>query len=594
MSWRGTRRPVDVLFGNIRDTEVLPDDALRAAGDRWKLVIDYPFDQGHTPHDDLARLDRWRDAHGDTQTVCWVPAFFSQSLQRDVRRLGIVRHILKDERLAQYTEHLSPGDRQQAAGILSDLRSALEQRVAGAIRQAYGLERTSPDTIDTSHGIEDRLQSLTAGLTPQLPVGTQMSDALPNLVDQMLTAQYPAHPKFETEIRKRDLRIVLEEVQRATQTSDGRIEVPSDRRKVMRQIAAPLKLGIQYEAPFLLSTHWKDVLDRAVAVARQAGEERITVKDVRVWITAAEPMGLQRDVESLIVLCYAAHTSRTFQLRGGPVQPTVDRLDDEIELVTAVMPSEPSWREAVVRAGAILGLASINPAYNPSSFEALVFKLRERGRALMPDAESLVSTLERRLAQLGIDPQHAPRAVSARAGAALTQALVHATADENVIEQFAAADVPSSAAALGTSLSSAPTVSSALQDPRWEVLALASQRAAAGEAGFARVIADLGRTLERDEFAQPLAAAVEAAATAAVELLADTTPAAPVPPAPPVAPGGPRPDPAPEPGPGVSIQSGNLADVGLDLARQELDKLVGVPGEVRVDLSWTITTIDDR
>ena len=323
--WRGTRRVVDVVFGNVRDTQDLPDDVLRAVSDRWKLVVDYPFDQGHTPLEDLDRLGRWRDDHGASRTVCWIPAFFSAALQRDLKRLVIIRHVLSGERLNQYTDHLSPQDRQQAAGILADLRSALEQRVAAAIRQAYGVERAVPDTIDTSHGIEDRLQSLSPGFMPQVPVGAHLSEALDRLIDQMLSRQFPEHPKFETEIRARLLRVVLEEVQRAVQAEDGRIEVPSDRRKVMRQIAAPLRLGEQYEAPFLLGTHWKDVLERAAGTARHDGATTISVADLRAWIDASAPMGLTRDVQSLIIMSFAAQTGRAFALNSGPAPGCIDR-----------------------------------------------------------------------------------------------------------------------------------------------------------------------------------------------------------------------------------------------------------------------------
>ena len=592
--WRGTRRPLDVVFGNIRDTERMPDDALRATGDRWKLVVDYPFDQGHTPLDDLQRLDRWREQHGATQTVCWIPAFFSTSLQRDLRRLGIVRYVLKDERLGQYTEDLSPQDRQQAAGILADLRSALEQRVAAAIRQAYGVERTAADTIDTSHGVEDRLQSLTTGFTPQVPVGSRLADALTGLADQMLTAQYPAHPLFETEVRARDLRIVLDEVQRAAQTPDGRIEVPADRRKVMRQIAAPLKLGAQYEAPFLLGNHWKDTVERAIAVARGRGAEQITVGDLRRWIADAEPMGLQRDVVSLVILSFAAQTGRVFQLHGGPAPATVDRLDDALELVVTELPSESTWREAIARAAAVLGLASINTARNPSSFEALVVKLREQGRELAAPAGALVPTLERRLIEIGCDPATAPRAQTARAAADLARGLIRDEDPAAVVDGFAAAQIPSSPAALGRSLGHAAAVNAALEDPRWQVLALATQRAAGGAAPFQRIIDELREALERDEFTVPLAPAVEAAASAAIALLADAPVAGPTPPPPDPTPPAPSPDPSTTPDHRAVQQHGTAADLELVAAKAKLDELADGPGEVRVSLQWTITTIDER
>lgn len=42
--WRGRRQQVDVVFGNVRDRDQLPDATLVAVGDTWRLVIDYPFD----------------------------------------------------------------------------------------------------------------------------------------------------------------------------------------------------------------------------------------------------------------------------------------------------------------------------------------------------------------------------------------------------------------------------------------------------------------------------------------------------------------------------------------------------------------------
>ena len=43
--WKNTRRSCVVLFKNIRE---LPDSSLENAGDDWKLVIDFPFDEAGT------------------------------------------------------------------------------------------------------------------------------------------------------------------------------------------------------------------------------------------------------------------------------------------------------------------------------------------------------------------------------------------------------------------------------------------------------------------------------------------------------------------------------------------------------------------
>jgi hypothetical protein len=586
--WRGTRRSVEVVFGNLRDTQEVPDEALQATGESWKAVVDYPFDKDHTPSDDLDRLDRWREEHGATRTVCWIPAFFSQGLQRDLKRLVIVRHVLSGERLAQYTDHLSPQGRTQAEGMLGDLRSALEQRVAAAVRQAYGVERAEADTIDSSHPIENRLQSLLSGFTPQVPIGAQLADALSGLVDQMLQKQYPGHPRFETEVRLRELRIVLEELQRAVQEPEGRIVVPADRRKIMRQIANPLELGVQHEAAFLLGTHWKDILDRAITRAQQAGNERITVADIRRWIDEPQQLGLTHEVQSLLVLVYAAQTGRTFRLHGGPAQPTIEKLDDDLELVTARLPSEATWREAVRRAAAILGIAAVNPAHNPSSFEALISSLRARGDN-GADAEALVPVLERRLRALDVDPATATRARTAVAGSELMNVIARTEDAEQLLERFCATPIPSTEEALGKSIITAARVRATLEEARWEVLDLVAERAHAGEAAFKRIIEELVPALEHDEFAEELAPAVERAASQGLALLR-----------------GPEIQPQPTPSsqqrasPGQQASSegatvrGELAGADLAAARVQLEQLAEVEGEVRVDLQWTITSTDGR
>jgi len=571
-TWRRTRRTVEVVFGNVRDTQDLPDDALRSSGDRWKVVVDYPFDPGHSPLEDLDRLERWRAEHGSTRTVCWIPAFFSQALQRDLARLVVVTHVLEGERLDQYADHLSPQDRPQARGILGDLRSALEQRLRTAIRQAYGVERAAPDTIDASHGVEERLQSLSPGFAPQVPVGAQLADALDGLIGQMLEAQYAGHPRFEAEPRLPALRIVLAEVQRAIETPDGRIEVASERRRVMRQIATPLRLGVQYEAPFVLGTHWKDHLDRAAGRARQAGQEQITVRDLRGWIEEPQPLGLPREVGSLIVLVYAAQTGRSFRLHGGPAQAQIEKLDDDLELVAAEPPDEDAWRSAVSRAGSILGLAAVNPARNPSSVEKLADDLRAKGGALLPAAGELVPLLEQRLREVGGDPVAADRVRTAVAARELAQGLTQGDDPVAVIERLAAAQVPTTEQALGTSLASAAATVQALDAAHWQVPLLVAQRARSGEQAHQRIVVELTRALSHDEFAEPLARAVERASTQGVALLGEAK------------------SPVRSGPPGAT--RGSLSGANLGEARSKLDELEREPGSVQVDLDWTITTND--
>src|SRR5690606_28886712 len=91
--WRNTERWCEVGFGNIRS---LPLSSLDNNGEEWKLVIDFPFDEaGHSPHDDLAQLERFRQTHAaGARTLAWVPSFFTASAQNELGMLVILEHIL--------------------------------------------------------------------------------------------------------------------------------------------------------------------------------------------------------------------------------------------------------------------------------------------------------------------------------------------------------------------------------------------------------------------------------------------------------------------------------------------------------------------
>jgi len=554
--WRGTRRTVDVVFGNIRDNEDLPDDVLRSAGDRWKVVIDYPFDPGHSPHEDLERLERWQSEHGGVQTVCWIPAFLSHQLQLDLKRLVIVDHVLGGERLAQHADHLSPQDRQQAHGLLEDHRSALEQRLRTAIRQAYGVEAGAPDAIDTSHGVEDRLRSLAGGFVPQVQVGNQLGEAFERLLRSMLDHQFPDHPRFEAEVKPALLRTVLSEVERAAETSEGRIEVPSDRRLVMRRIANPLELGVQHEVAFLLATKWKDHLDRAIRRATQDGAERVTVGDLRRWLEEPRPLGLTREVGSLVILSYAAQTSKGF----AGADPTLDRLDDDLELVAAELPDESAWRQAVSRAASVLGKVTLTTTRNPGSVDKLSNAVRERSRELADDAEKLPGLLENRIEELGGDPSDADRLRTATAAAALVRSVIATDGSAAAVERFAGGELPTSEPATGTSLSSAGQLVRVLEDARWQVLELVAKRAEAGEEAFDAIRAELLDSLRREELAESLDEAIGRAHERAVALLQPQR-----------------------------VPNGGLDDVETAQARAKLDELDREGRPVKVSLSWTFS-----
>jgi hypothetical protein len=559
--WRGTRRHVEIVFGNVRDEAELDSDQLVATGTQWKVVLDYPFDSpGHAPNEDLERLERWRSERRSTRTVCWIPAFFSSALQAQLKRLVIIDHVLEGERLDQFADHLSRADRLQARGILDDLRSTLEQRVRTAIRQAYGVERIADDTIDTSHEISERLQSLTPEFAAQIPIGARLGDAFADLVRQMLDAQYPDHPRFEDEVKLRDLRLVWQEVARAADRPDGRLEdLPADRRRVMKRIVNPLALGIQHDGPYVLDTAWKDRLDQQLRLAGQSGA--VTVGTLRLQLDALG-LGLAPPVANLLILTYAAQTGRTFRLHGGAATALdVDRVDDQLELVTAVLPPPERWERVLERAPAVFGLGAVNPARNPNSVETLATKLATQAAPLQTPAAELLSALRSRAARLGVNDD-ADRLRTAAAASALVARLAGSSTTLERIDALADADIPTTAQALGSSLVRARTLTAALTDERWTLLEGVLARAAQGDAPSQRIAGELRHEFERDEFAADLEPAIAVAYRRAVELA--------LPPKPP-----------PKPSPHAQRLAGGLAQL-----RAKLDELERA-GIETATLEWT-------
>jgi hypothetical protein len=101
--WRGRRHQFDVLFGNVRDPDELPEATLRANGDTWRLVIDYPFDvAGHSRRDDIARVENLQRAGVTGRTVFWLPLYLTEDRLGGAGTLVRLNYILAgggDDRL---------------------------------------------------------------------------------------------------------------------------------------------------------------------------------------------------------------------------------------------------------------------------------------------------------------------------------------------------------------------------------------------------------------------------------------------------------------------------------------------------------------
>ncbi len=586
--WRGSKRSCDVLFTNVR---ALPDESLRS-GEDWKLVVDFPFDaEGHSPIEDLDRINKFREKNERHRTLVWLPSFFSPRTQAELGKLVIIDRLLLGNNLDQHAQHLSLQDRQTARLLLQNQQSALSQRLIQAVEAAFAIRsEPTPGTLDAAYDMSDsHFQSLYPTLVLQRPVGANLGEALEHLLDQALTHQFTKHPKFGQEIKPgKDLRQVLEVCQEAARTPDGRFFVEDKTvRQKLRNVCNPLELGQMSETHFVLSSNWKSHFNRLLAASDQPHP---TAGELRRWMDKPEERGLPREIQNLLILVYADQTNRSFVRYGGNYTPSLDDLPNELELQEQALPDLKDWEEAVDRAADILGHA-VSKLLNASNLAALASKVGETVKEFRPDCDGLPDRLQMVLRDLGVPEEEAARADRVRTAKAVKSLLASCDGKEptKLVGAVAQARLETNATAMGRSLKSAKAVLDSLRATRWDLFTAASaiQGDRAGDA--AQLIKDVSTWLNTDEHALAggLASKLSEAEGRAIKLLTPRKNPGPKPPQP-----EPRP---PQPGPGDktwtqvgSDRRERLTPADWGKTYEELSRKLEANPRYRLTVSWTI------
>jgi hypothetical protein len=523
--WRETSRTCEILYANVRE---LADDSLRPRDDEsWRVVIDYPFDvEGHTPKSDLARIEQFTGVGDLCRTLVWLPAFLSRESLKDLGMLVILDHVLTGERFAGVSMHLSPVDRAQAKSLLENQQSQVRQKLKNTLEGAYGVAAPLPGSIDLSHELSEHFQSLD-GWKPQPPVGATLGEAFVQLLGQALTQQFPGHPHFEVPVKPGALRKVWEVIRAAAETPDGRVAVDKPIRPQVRGIAYPLNLGEMGETHFVLRDTWKQHF-----LKHHAGDGGpLTVGKLRTWSDRPEVRGLPETVQNLLILTFALQTGRSFFLHGGPYEPTLDSIADEVELRQQTLPPTDEWERAQKRAATLFGYVG-SPLLNASTVNRLGEDIKNKAMSTRVPCSNLVRVLKDTVGSFGLDASAANRGRTAFACVKLVEALADAQADR-AISVLAGADIATSEPAMAASISQAGRLVDTLQAASWELfdalvnLTDARQVAASG---IRRRVAD---ALAADEYVVALPSELREAQSDAVKLLAQSPtlrPVAPVPP----------------------------------------------------------------
>lgn len=469
IAWRGSNRTVDLVFGNVRDPQQLPEDRFRAAHDTWRIILDLPFDQaGHSFADDVLRINDLLARNLESRTLIWLPRFFSERTRKDLRTLVILDYLLtgQGDRWRSYSDHLSEADRTQAKVILQGQHDTLRTGIINALLQAYGAATPQPGVLTEGSG-DQVLWSLDRVHQPRTPGGPTLSRALEQTISEAWDSTYPEHPVFTPEdqpVTPRELDAVIEHLTRAAADPDHRVPLQGNVGAV-RRIADPLQVGRTSETHFLFGADHFGSWDRAVITGLGQNsidpEGPVRIDELHNALRSTEiGAGLEQRVLDLVAIAWAIRHQRAWTQYEAPIQqPVPGKLASSMELRPQAMPTAEQWATVGDRAGAIFGIEA--PQYlTAANVTWLAQKLRDRACEWRDSAHALHQALTAASATRGITTS--ARLTAAGQGAALVDDLA-VLKGLPLLQRLADADLEPSDQELGRSLYSADSVTRALQ-----------------------------------------------------------------------------------------------------------------------------------
>lgn len=490
LTWRGSRREVDIVFGNVRDASSLPEQSFDNRPGTWRVIVDYPFDEdGFSSADDVNRLDRLLTT-GDRHTLVWLPRFFTASAMDDLALLVKLDWLFtgSGDRWTENSDHLSATDRAQARGILENLLSGTRTSVENLLKQAYGIEPADPKRITAESLQFDVLTSLSRDFDPELPPAASLHDAFDTIVGQAYAATYPSHPEFDPgadEVTTRNVETVRGYVEQAVTHRDGRVPTNPADRKVLRRIAGPLRVGKATEDHFLFGedsfAFWAGELDRAAQAASP-----VTVQGLQNHIESLTPAwGLRPEVRDLVITAWALLRKRAWFEAGSAITPpALGRFRPNIELRAEELPEQQAWDDARTNAAKLFGYTIARTYLTGANVAEFATQVRAHAAEAVNELGSLIDELDKAHHRLGTEPGADDRLVAARALREFGETLQRTSANVALIEAMAGAELPVALETAARIRTDAPTDSRTLRAFKWQLVdALTPATAQSGAAG---------------------------------------------------------------------------------------------------------------
>ncbi len=513
--WRGQKRAVDVVFGNVRDQGAMPVETLKATDARWKLVVDYPFDdEGNPPTDDTARIFGLKQDGVVSDTIVWVPHFLTAQRMDDVGKLVQLEYLLTGNRFDQYASNLPVADREPARRLLTSQRDSLRSQLGALLRQAYGVDSSANDDNLGTRLSGTNFVTLADGFTPTQPSAATLRDAVAGVLGSALTARYPKHPEVERgteEVRRPELNAVLELARRAAD-GGGRLEgIDRATGTKVRRVVTAYGVGELRENVYALDANHFAYYDE---FTRTAGTGDVTVGVLR-GVLAVHAM--TTDAMDLLVLAWAKITDREWYRAGArTAEPGIGGLTPDMVLREPVLPSPDEWRRALTRAKDLFGVGADEYHLSTAAVRRVGETLLNHARPAVSATSEVVAQLSGRRDVLGLDDA-SPRLQSVARARDLVSVL--ATAEDHVarVEALAEFDLPAEPQAVGRAIVTAADVVAALRGANWSLIErLPTLEGARAE----RALTALQEAGRQAELHAPLKPALAAAADEALEVIA--------------------------------------------------------------------------
>jgi hypothetical protein len=462
----------------------------------------------------------------------WLPSFFSASLQTELGRFVVLEFLLSnDDRLRQYSAHLSLAERSEAKTVLNNQRDQLRERLRRALRMAYGVMNPEPAMLDESLRLDkdQQFQSLDATIAIRPPAAPDLRSALDNLIEQGLDGQYPNHPKFNKDELKLTAGLVqqaYDKVREALEAPDARIAIDRDLRRKLRPLLEPVDIAQVGEQFLAVKTSWFDRFDpREAQLARRSA----TVGELRRWINDPKPVGLPESLENLVILTYASQANRLLTLQGIPFTGSLTNLRDDIVLERQKLPSQSQWEEVCDRASHIFGVTvpSLPTLANLQKLSDVVSVLNSKYQS---DVANYLGKLGTALSALAEGDLEVPRYKTAVAMNVLSQAVHRAKKPLDVFEAIQTAQVtePSS---MGEVFKHSAKAHRALDQIRLDVFEKLGQVSDQPRSGVAGMLRDeIREALKADEHVTAIESIVTRWLNDSMKVLLDA-PREPTPPA---------------------------------------------------------------